>query len=71
VPDLEAGNMAVKQLAYLADAGSAGVVVGARVPIVLTSRADPAAARVASCAMALLVARAGKPGATGTARPVS
>lgn len=71
VPDIESGNMAVKQLAYLADAGSAGVVVGARVPIILTSRADPAAARVASCAMALLVAHAGKLGATGTARPAS
>ena len=68
VPDLEAGNMAVTQLAYLADAGSAGIVVGARVPIVLTSRADTAVARVASCAMALLVVHAGKSGATGTAQ---
>ena len=58
VPDLESGNMLAKQLEYLADAGTAGLVVGARVPIVLTSRADSVAARVASCAMALLSARA-------------
>jgi len=57
VPDLESGNIVAKQLEYLADASSAGIVVGARVPIVLTSRADPAAVRVASCAIALLVAR--------------
>jgi phosphate acetyltransferase len=56
VPDLEAGNILAKQLEYLADAASAGIVVGARVPIVLTSRADPAQVRVASCALALLVA---------------
>jgi phosphate acetyltransferase len=59
VPDLESGNIVAKQLEYLADAGSAGLVAGARVPIVLTSRADSVAARVASCAMALLVARNG------------
>ena len=57
VPDLESGNIVAKQLEYLADAGSAGIVLGARVPIVLTSRADPAPARVASCAIALLIAR--------------
>ena len=57
VPDLESGNILAKQLEYLADAAGAGIVVGARVPIVLTSRADPAPVRVASCAMALLVAR--------------
>jgi phosphate acetyltransferase len=57
VPDLESGNMVAKQLEYLADAGSAGIVLGARVPIVLTSRADPVEARVASCAIALLIAR--------------
>ena len=56
VPDLESGNILAKQLEYLADAAGAGIVVGARVPIVLTSRADPAQVRVASCAMALLVA---------------
>jgi phosphate acetyltransferase/phosphate butyryltransferase len=57
VPDLESGNMLAKQLEYLAGAASAGVVLGARVPIVLTSRADPREARVASCAVALVVAR--------------
>ena len=62
VPDLESGNIVAKQLEYLADAGTAGVVAGARVPIVLTSRADAAPSRVASCAMALLNARA-KPAA--------
>jgi phosphate acetyltransferase len=56
VPDLESGNILAKQLEYLADAAGAGIVVGARVPIILTSRADPAPVRVASCAMALLVA---------------
>jgi phosphate acetyltransferase/phosphate butyryltransferase len=57
VPDLEAGNMLAKQLEYLGGAASAGIVVGARVPIVLTSRADPREARIASCAVALVVAR--------------
>ena len=60
VPDLESGNILAKQLEYLADAAGAGIVVGARVPIVLTSRADPAPVRVASCALALLVAQAAK-----------
>ena len=55
VPDLEAGNMLVKQLQYLSRAQSAGVVLGARVPIVLTSRADPVRARLASCAIAALL----------------
>ena len=58
VPDLESGNMLAKQLEYLADALLAGVVVGASVPIVLTSRADSAEARAASCAIALLMANA-------------
>jgi phosphate acetyltransferase len=57
VPDLEAGNMLAKQLEYLADAQAAGVVLGARVPIVLTSRADSAHSRIASCAVALLLRR--------------
>jgi phosphate acetyltransferase len=57
VPDLEAGNMLAKQLSYLADAEAAGIVLGARVPIVLTSRADSARARLASCAVAVLYAR--------------
>jgi phosphotransacetylase len=60
VPDLEAGNILAKQLEYLADAASAGIVLGARVPIVLTSRADPAPVRVASCALALLLAAKAK-----------
>jgi len=58
VPDLEAGNMLAKSLTFLADADAAGIVLGARVPIVLTSRADPLKARLASCAVAALVARA-------------
>jgi len=56
-PDLEAGNMLAKQLEYLADADMAGVVLGARVPIMLTSRADKTIARLGSCAIALLLAR--------------
>ncbi|OOE63637.1 bifunctional enoyl-CoA hydratase/phosphate acetyltransferase [Salinivibrio sp. IB282] len=55
-PDLEAANMLMKQLSYLADATGAGVVVGARVPIMLTSRADDALTRIASSALALLLA---------------
>ena len=56
VPDLEAGNMLVKQLEYLADAQVTGIVLGARVPIVLTSRADSPQAHTASCALAQLLA---------------
>lgn len=56
-PNIEAGNMLAKQLAYLAGAQSAGIVMGARVPIMLTSRADGRLSRLASCAAALLVAR--------------
>ena len=58
VPDLEAGNMLAKNLAYFAKADSAGIVLGARVPVVLTSRADTARARMASCAVAALYANA-------------
>ncbi len=54
VPDLEAGNMLAKQLEYLAEAEVAGIVLGARVPIILTSRADKTLARLSSCALALL-----------------
>ena len=54
VPDLEAGNMLAKQLEYLAEAEAAGIVLGARVPIILTSRADKALTRLSSCALALL-----------------
>jgi len=57
VPDLESGNMLAKQLMYLGGAVSAGIVVGARVPVVLTSRADPRESRIASCAVALVCAR--------------
>ena len=59
VPDLESGNMLAKQLEYLGEAQSAGVVLGARVPIVLTSRADSPLTRMTSCAVALLYARGG------------
>ncbi|WP_205189755.1 bifunctional enoyl-CoA hydratase/phosphate acetyltransferase, partial [Burkholderia sp. LMG 13014] len=57
VPDIEAGNLLAKQLEYLGGAVSAGIVVGARVPIVLTSRADSVAVRVASCALAMVLAQ--------------
>ncbi len=66
VPDLEAGNMLAKQLEYLAGASSSGVVLGARVPIALTSRADPAVARKASAALAGVMARAMAQAAAGT-----
>jgi phosphate acetyltransferase len=58
VPDLEAGNMLAKQLQYLANADAAGIVLGARVPIVLTSRADNVRTRLASIAVMKLVAHA-------------
>ena len=61
VPDLEAGNMLVKQLTYLAGADAAGMVLGARAPIVLTSRADSDRARVASCAIGVLMVHAPGP----------
>ena len=57
-PDLEAGNILAKQLTFLANADSAGVVLGARVPIILTSRADSVRSRIASCAVAMLAAHA-------------
>jgi phosphate acetyltransferase len=63
-PDLEAGNMVAKQLAYLAGAEAAGIVLGARVPVILTSRADSTAARVASAAIARLLVAAGTSPAT-------
>ncbi|WP_112662771.1 phosphate acetyltransferase [Microvirga flavescens] len=56
VPDLEAGNMLAKSLTFLADADAAGIVLGARVPIILTSRADSKLTRLASCAVASLIA---------------
>jgi phosphate acetyltransferase len=58
VPDLEAGNMLAKSLSFLAGADAAGIVLGARVPIILTSRADSVTARLASCGIAALVAHA-------------
>ena len=58
VPDLEAGNMLAKSLTFLANADAAGIVLGARVPIILTSRADTVETRLASCAVASLVAKA-------------
>src|SRR5678816_3202138 len=58
VPDLEAGNILAKQLSFLANADSAGLVLGARVPIILTSRADSVRSRSASCAVAMLAAHA-------------
>lgn len=58
VPDLEAGNMVAKLLTFLSKADSAGLVLGARVPIILTSRADSVRARIASCAVAMLAAHA-------------
>jgi phosphotransacetylase len=58
VPDLEAGNMLAKQLSFLANADCAGLVLGARVPIVLTSRADSVRSKIASCGVAVLAAHA-------------
>jgi phosphate acetyltransferase len=58
VPDLEAGNMLAKSLSFLAGADAAGIVLGARVPVILTSRADPVISRLASCGIAVLVADA-------------
>jgi phosphate acetyltransferase len=58
VPNLEAGNMLAKSLSFLANADAAGIVLGARVPIILTSRADSVTTRLASCAVAALVAAA-------------
>jgi phosphate acetyltransferase len=61
-PDLEAGNVLAKSLTFLADADAAGVVLGARVPIILTSRADSVMTRLASCAVAVLIAKARRDG---------
>ena len=58
VPDLEAGNMLAKSLSFLAEADAAGIVLGARVPIILTSRADSLLTRLASCAVAVMAAAA-------------
>ena len=56
VPDLEAGNILAKQLTFLANADSAGLVLGARVPVILTSRADSVRSRIASCGVAMRIA---------------
>jgi phosphate acetyltransferase len=64
VPDLEAGNMLAKSLTFLADADAAGIVLGARVPVILTSRADSVLSRLASCAVASLVAESRRIDAT-------
>jgi phosphate acetyltransferase len=66
-PDLESGNMLAKQLSFLANADSAGLVLGAKVPVILTSRADSLRSRIASCAVAVLAvhARRGSPGHGG------
>src|SRR5215468_1325214 len=68
VPDLEAGNMLAKSLSFLAQADAAGIVLGARVPIVLTSRADSVITRLASCAVASLVADARRRSAAASIR---
>jgi phosphate acetyltransferase len=62
VPDLDAGNMLAKSLSFLAGAYAAGIVLGTRVPVILTSRADSQAARLASCAVAAMLAKAGREG---------
>jgi phosphotransacetylase len=61
-PDLEAGNILAKQLTFLANADSAGLVLGAKVPVILTSRADSVRSRIASCAVAMLAAHARRRG---------
>ena len=64
VPDLETGNVLAKSLSFLANADAAGIVLGARVPIILTSRADSVTTRLASCGIAVLVAHARREVAT-------
>jgi phosphate acetyltransferase len=68
VPDLEAGNMLAKSLSFLAGADAAGIVLGARVPIILTSRADSVITRLASCAVASLLADARRQGVAAAIR---
>ena len=65
-PDLEAGNILAKQLSFLANADSAGLVLGAKVPIILTSRADSVRSRIASCGVAMLAAHARREAAAGS-----
>jgi phosphotransacetylase len=59
VPNIEAGNILAKQLTFLANADAAGIVLGATVPIIFTSRADDARTRLSSCALAVMVAAHG------------
>ena len=68
-PDLEAGNILAKQLTFLAHADAAGIVLGARVPVILTSRADNVRTRLASCAVAALMADSARRALGGVARP--
>jgi phosphate acetyltransferase len=68
VPDLEAGNMLAKSLSFLAGADAAGIVLGARVPIILTSRADSLLTRLASCAVAVFMAEARRRNASAVIR---
>jgi phosphate acetyltransferase len=68
VPDLEAGNMLAKSLTFLAGADAAGIILGAWVPIILTSRADSQVTRLASCAVAVLVAAARRASAAAAIR---
>jgi len=65
-PDLEAGNILAKQLSFLANADSAGLVLGAKVPVILTSRADSVRSRIASCGVAMLAAHARREAAAGS-----
>jgi len=65
-PDLEAGNILAKQLSFLANADSAGLVLGAKVPVILTSRADNVRSRIASCAVGMLAAHARREAAAGS-----
>jgi phosphate acetyltransferase len=71
VPDLESGNMLAKQLQYLAGADSAGIVLGTRVPIVLTSRSDSVRTRLASTAILALVANARRNRIGASALPIA
>src|ERR1700741_4545007 len=68
VPDLEAGNMLAKSLSFLAHADAAGIVLGARVPVILTSRADSLLTRLASCAVAVMLAAARRNSASASIR---
>ena len=68
VPDLEAGNMLYKELMFFANADAAGIVLGARVPIILTSRADSARTRMASCAVAALYAHSRRAAPAGSSK---